>query len=192
MIETVPAPASGRLHAVQFFKDSDSLARVVAEFLGGGIVKGCPGIAIAAPAHRELIVKHLDRLDFDVVGLQQRGEVILLDARDTLATFCEGGEIDDTRFTQSVTRAIDRARRGRDCGVRVYGEAVDLLWKDGKAAAAIRLEMLWNELAAVHPLRILCGYSMGNSYKGASIEEITCTHTHVLSADGQAREIARV
>jgi hypothetical protein len=38
-------------------------------------------------------------------------------------------------------------------------------------------------------VKVLCGYSMGNSYERASIEEITCTHTHVVAADGGSRAI---
>ena len=47
-----------------------------------------------------------------------------------------------------------------------YGEMVDVLWKAGQDVAAIRLEMLWNKLAAMHDFALLCGYAMGNFYKG--------------------------
>ena len=39
---------------------------------------------------------------------------------------------------------------------------VDLLWKQGKTEAAIRLEVLWNNLADSHVFSLLCGYAIGN------------------------------
>jgi hypothetical protein len=62
---------------------------------------------------------------------------------------------------------------------------VDLLWKDGLEAAAIRVETLWNQLANSHDFKLLCGYSMGNFYKGAAIEDIKGQHSHLTSAVGE-------
>jgi hypothetical protein len=42
---------------------------------------------------------------------------------------------------------------------------VDLLWRGGQAEAAIRLEVLWNELASTRTFSLLCGYAIGNFYK---------------------------
>ena len=84
-----------------------------------------------------------------------------------------------------MTPLLEKAARGRPhCTVRAYGEMVDVLWKDGATAAAIRLEMLWNELAGRHSLSLLCGYAMGNFYKEAAVEDICSHHTHVMSETG--------
>jgi hypothetical protein len=66
---------------------------------------------------------------------------------------------------------------------------VNLLWKDGLEAAAIRLETLWNELANTQQFILLCGYSMGNFYKGAAIEEIKGQHSHLVADSGDAAAI---
>ena len=62
---------------------------------------------------------------------------------------------------------------------------VDLLWKDGHEAAAIRLETLWNQLGSTHDFALLCGYSMGNFYKGAALDEIKGQHFHLVDDDGR-------
>jgi hypothetical protein len=36
-----------------------------------------------------------------------------------------------------------------------------------------QVEMLWNRLANIHDFSLLCGYSMGNFYKDAMIENVT-------------------
>ena len=85
---------------------------------------------------------------------------------------------------------IDAACHGRkDCVIRAYGEMVDVLWKDGKEAAAIRLEMLWNQLANTRKFSLLCGYSMGSFYKDAAFDDICQQHTHVVSAGGDTAAV---
>ena len=60
---------------------------------------------------------------------------------------------------------------------------VDVLWRRGESDAAIRLEVLWNDLAATHTFSLLCGYAIGNFYKETSkLEEVCHQHTHVLGA----------
>lgn len=76
---------------------------------------------------------------------------------------------------------IEQLCRGKkDRGIRAYGEMVDVLWKAGQEVAAIRVEMIWNELAATHDFALLCGYSMGSFYKDASLSQISQQHSHVV------------
>ncbi|MGH8605920.1 MAG: hypothetical protein ACREX9_00365 [Gammaproteobacteria bacterium] len=75
-----------------------------------------------------------------------------------------------------MSEVIRKACRGRaNCTVRIYGQMVDILWKDGQQEAAIRLEMLWNQLANAKAFSLMCGYAMGNFYKDANFDEIAAT-----------------
>jgi hypothetical protein len=81
---------------------------------------------------------------------------------------------------------IEQACRGReDCVIRAYGEMVDVFWQTGQTAAAIRLEILWNQLAQTHSFALLCGYSMGHFYKDVGQHEILRQHTHLISDSGE-------
>jgi signal transduction histidine kinase/CheY-like chemotaxis protein len=63
---------------------------------------------------------------------------------------------------------------------------VDLLWRDGKHGAAIRLEEIWNASAETCSARVLCGYSMDNFVKeshSAEFARICAAHTAVQPAD---------
>jgi hypothetical protein len=63
---------------------------------------------------------------------------------------------------------------------------VDVLWKEGDAAAAIRVELLWNRLARMHSFAPLCGYSMGHFYKDVGGQhDIRRQHTHRVSDSGE-------
>jgi hypothetical protein len=64
---------------------------------------------------------------------------------------------------------------------RACGEMVDVLWQDGLRAAAIRLEMHWNQLAMTHDFSLLCGYAMGSFYKDAGMRDVCAQHSHVIA-----------
>ena len=182
--------SSGHFHAVQFYNDPGSLSRIVAGFLTEGLATGDPAVVIATPEHRVLIEGELGARSLDVDALKRRGDLVVLDARDTLNAFMVDGMPRPRSFQQVVGQVLeDVCRRRPDCTVRAYGEMVNLLWKDGLEAAAIRLETLWNELANSHDFKLLCAYSMGNFYKAAAIEEIKAHHSHTVENSGTVAPI---
>ena len=171
-------------HAVQFYGDDESLFTTVASFLSQGFVDGHPAIVIATEEHRASILEHLRGRLIDVDKAQKIGSLILLDARQTLDLFMVRGMPDAARFEDSVGRLIADVLAGRRDRIflRAYGEMVDVLWKEGNPDAAIRLEMLWNQLAQRFGFALLCGYSMSNFYKETKGFEAICReHTHVVA-----------
>lgn len=173
---------AGHFHAVRFYRDSDALAELVAQFIGEGLAEDLPAIVIATAANRDGIVRHLRARSIDVDRLTQNGELILLDAHALLSEIMVDGLPDPRQFREAIIPVIERACRGRtDCVVRAYGEMVDVLWKADQTVAATRLETLWNQLAQTHDFSLLCGYAMGNFYKDGAREKICRQHTHVLS-----------
>lgn len=176
---------AGHFHAVKFYESPESLCRIVAEFLGEGLITQQPVLIIGTPEHRAGIAAELSARHFDVNRMQAAGDLLLVDASQALANFMVDGMPGDDKFFASMTDIIEQVCRGRKgCTVRAYGEMVDVLWKAGQDVAAIRLEMLWNKLAATHDFELLCGYAMGNFYKDAALKEIHSQHSHVASTDG--------
>jgi hypothetical protein len=187
-----PATDPGNFHAVKFYDTRESLCRIVAEFLGEGLVTRQPVVVLATPEHRAGILAELTARHFDVDKMQDLGDLLLLDAAETLSTFMVDGMPDDSLFVASMTHAIEQVSRGRsNCTIRAYGEMVDVLWKNGQDVAAIRLEMLWNKLAATHQFSLLCGYAMGTFYKDSSIADIHRQHSHVVIDQGLAERAQR-
>jgi hypothetical protein len=177
---------SGHFHAVRFYDSPVSLCRIVADFLSEGFRAGQPALVIATPEHRAGIEAALRAQNVEVGARQACGELVLLDAEQTLAAFMVDGMPDPARFHAAATAVIQGACGGRtDRTVRAYGEMVDVLWKREQSVAAIRLEMLWNKLAATQDFSLLCGYAMGNFYKGSQHHEICAQHTLVIAADGR-------
>jgi hypothetical protein len=190
MMKKATGQEAGHFHAVRFYEDAQSLARMVATFVAEGFIQGLPAIIIATPDHRDAIVEKLNAMSFDLDHLKRQHDLIVLDARDTLASFMVDGMPNAEKFETAMLPVIDAACRDRqDCVIRAYGEMVDVLWKDGCEAAAVRLEMLWNQLANTRKFSLLCGYSMGSFYKDAAFDAICRQHTHVLATDGEAAPV---
>ena len=67
------------------------------------------------------------------------------------------------RFWKSATALYEAAARASTAKngaprVAACGDCAPTLWESGNAAAAIRLEYLWDEFARAHDVEILCGY----------------------------------
>jgi hypothetical protein len=186
------SPIPGHFHAVRFYQDDQSLCRIVASFLDEGIKDSQLGVIVATPQHAACIREELRSKHPDAERLEASGELLFLDADETLAKFMVPGTAgskhdmpDVVRFTDTLTGVLDHTRRGRTGGiVRVYGEMVNLLWERGNADGAIRLERLWNQLATTRAFSLLCGYAMGHFYKDAGFDHVCGEHTHLVSDEG--------
>jgi hypothetical protein len=173
-------------HAVQFYKDDDSLAATAAGFLADGIAQGQPGLVVATVAHTARIISALKSRSINTEELRRTGELNMFDARKMLSSFMVGTMPDPLLFKSNVGDAIERLCVGRKpCPIRAYGEMVDLLWQDGNTEGAIRLEILWNQLASAYEFSLLCGYAVGHFYKesvGSRFQDVCDQHSHVISS----------
>jgi signal transduction histidine kinase len=174
-------------HAVQFYEDEAFLATVVCEFLAGGLRAGQPVLVIATASHKKAFLAGLRAQGVDVGQARRSGQLTLLDARRTLNKLMNGDTPDVRRFRTVVGGVIETSLVGREhAAVCAYGEMVDLLWKDGNAAGAIRLEDLWNQLAKSYNFSLLCAYNIGNFARAADAEQfgiICAQHTHVVPTE---------
>ena len=180
-------------HAVQFYGDETELFKTIGTFLSEGLVSGQPAIVIATPDHAVAIQDALGAHLIDVARARHLGDLVMLDAEETLGTFMHDGTPDKLLFQRHVGGLLEQAVRGRGrIPVRAYGEMVDVLWRRGQEEAAVRLEVLWNELASLYSFSLLCGYAIGNFYKETSkIEDVCRQHTHVLGAEVISIDTAR-
>jgi hypothetical protein len=173
-------------HAVKFYRNDQSLFATVGGFLSQGLVEGQPAVLIATARHRDGILAELANRLIDVPQAFERGDLVVLDAHETLARFMVDGMPNPAAFDHHVGTIIGNlvSRHSDAAIVRAYGEMVDVLWKDGMQDAAIRLEILWNTLGAQYGFALLCGYAMGSFYKETDLFERVCDqHSHVLPPD---------
>ena len=179
-----------RPHAVQFYGSDDSLFATVADFLGAGLVAGQPAIAVLSASHRTGVLIALAERGIDLALARRQGSLVVLDAEDLIPLIMSDGQPDAALFTYHVERLLDQSLRGRGNSiVRVYGEMVELLCKEGRHDAAIRLEALWNWLPSRHRFALLCGYAAAQfTDRPQPFDAICGEHTHVFR-DAQAVRI---
>ena len=179
----LPESATAHHHAVQFYGSDEILMQTVAGFLAGGLILGQPAVVIATRAHSHAILDELSHRLIDVTQAKRIGDLVVLDANEILDTFMHGDMPDAGAFRHTVGGLIRQTLAGRSgTALRAYGEMVDVLWKRGHEEAAIKLEVMWNELSGAHAFQLLCGYSIGNFFKQAgSFERICEQHTHVMT-----------
>jgi len=174
-------------HAVQFYKTQHFLAGVVSDYVADGLKSRQPALVIATPGHRRAVLSYLTRKGVDVRDAKERGLLTMLDAKETLSTFMRGQLPDRELFEKHLGGTVEKSLQAGGSGhVRAYGEMVDLLWRDGNPEAAIRLEEMCNDLAAKHPLSLLCAYAIDgfcSSSDSESFKAICGTHTRVVPTE---------
>ena len=158
--ESIAGHALETGHDVEFHSNDAALVESVVDFLAAGVHAGQPIIVVATSAHRDAIAAGLRGRGIDINQMMDGRERVWLDAVQTLAAFMDGDVPSRELFHATVGNVFDRLKRGREhVVVRAYGEMVDVLWRSGKAAAALEVERLWNEAADRHAFWMLCAYA---------------------------------
>jgi DNA-binding NarL/FixJ family response regulator len=172
-------------HEVRFYSDDACFLDSFTEFVGAALKAGSAVIVVATESHRDNLLPRLHAHGLDIGAAIEEGRYISLDAADTLATFMVNDLPDPCKFVKIVSDLILEAAKvvkvehGR---VAACGECAPLLWAQGKAEAAIRLEHLWDEIAQSHAVDILCGYPLGSFQGGVAthtFEKICAAHSAV-------------
>jgi len=194
MVASVPwndvlaAPAPGQ-HIAHFYSEPDFPERTVADFVGEGLRRGEAIIVIATPPHWQGVARRLGEQRFDLDELERRGQLAVLDAASCLARLLVNGVPDREQFRAVIGGTVATAERAGYSSIRAFGEMVDLL-RHTDLNATIRLEDLWTEFLAVHPVALLCGYSADvfepDVYRSL-FERVSAAHTHLIPVEDHAR-----
>ena len=169
-------------HAVAFYDHDDDLVAQVAGFVGDGLFDVEVVVVVATGDHLAGLGAALEAEGIDVDAARDSGRYVTFDAAETLAHFDRDGVIDPATFESLIGGILaDAGRSG--LRVRVFGEMVALLWERGAAAAAIRLEELWNELATRYDFALLCAYPVAFLDDGdlAAAASVCGQHSHLVA-----------
>src|SRR3954464_8116128 len=113
-------------HFVHFYEEDDVLAAEVARFLRNGMGNGGAAILISRPKHAEQIFREWRQSRFDATDALGRGQLIVLDAAETLERFVVDGKVDAARFDE-VIGGVVRSALARFDHLVAFGEMVSLL-----------------------------------------------------------------
>jgi KaiC/GvpD/RAD55 family RecA-like ATPase len=170
-----------RGHEVGFYSDDRSLLDHLTQFVGSALKAGNAAIVVATESHRDNLFPELQACGLDIGAAVEQGRYIAVDAADTLSAIMFNGMPDPDRFMKAfgslVLRAANAAKGGHS-HVAVFGECVHLLWTQGNAEAAIRMEKLCNQLIKTYNVNILCGYSVsGGKLYSPIFQQILAEHS---------------
>ena len=171
-------------HEVGFYSDDRKLLDEVAPFLATALNTGNSAIVIATESHRESLLSRLQVGGLDMGSIIKGGRYVQLDAADTLSMFMVNDMPDPVRFVEMTGDLIMTAlaaAKTEHPRISVFGEGTNLLWAQGKADAAIEMEKLASQLTVMHPVEILCGYSLGSDVPrdDAVVRRICAEHSEV-------------
>lgn len=173
-------------HFAQLHRSHDTLVESIGLYVVTGLRRGHGVIVILTPDHREALLRHAWYYDIDAEQRQRRGQLVMLDADDTLSLFMHRGMPDWHAFRRAVSGALETAARAGGGTVRAYGEMVNVLWQMGRHEAAIQLEDFWNELSRIHPFSLFCSYHLDSHDHlcyHSPLPGIGRTHTDVPPTD---------
>jgi DNA-binding NarL/FixJ family response regulator len=174
-------------HEAVFYSDEASLLDGFTQFIRGPLKAGRAVIVVATESHRDGLLSRLKAHGLDIVAAIKEGRYISLDAAKTISTFMVNDMPDPARFmnfTGDLLLNAARAAKGEPLRVSACGECAPLLWTQGKAEAAIRLEHLWNDIAKSHNVDVLCGYPLGSFQGGIGsriFDNLCAAHSAVYS-----------
>ncbi len=177
-----------REHALHLYRDDAGLATTVAAFLSPAFADDHAILSIGTRAHVAAIEQRLRTEGHDVDAARRRGQYLSMDAESLIHRLLRNGLPTADTFEDVVGRHVTRLARDHRA-VRAFGEIVSVLWRDGKWAAALRLEDLWNGSLGYQRLVLVCGYAE-RVVRSDSVE-IERAHTRTITEADQAIERAR-
>jgi DNA-binding NarL/FixJ family response regulator len=176
-----------RRHEVVFYSDDAGLLDDLTQFIGAALKAGNAAVVVAAESHRDGLLLRLQAHGLDIRAAIEQGRFISTDVADALSAFIINEAPDASRFlglfNNLIATAADATKR-EHASVAVFGEGVHLLWEQGNAEAAIRVERLTNQIAPEYDAHILCGYHVSTLHGGMDshiFQRICAEHSAVYS-----------
>ena len=174
-----------RRHDVGFYPDDASLLVDVTQFIGTALKARHGAIVVATESHQNSLLRRLETHGVDIAAAIEQGRYISVDAAHALSAFMINRMPDPARFLKlfgDLIVTVAKAAKGDQ--VAVFGEGVQLLWAEGNAEAAIRVERLTDRIAMEYDVDILCGYCMATvqgRMDGHILQRICEEHSAVYS-----------
>ncbi|MGD9762854.1 MAG: PAS domain S-box protein [Candidatus Binatia bacterium] len=176
----------GNCHIVQVYTNDAYLIDVLARFVGSGLGAGEAVVIIVTAEHRRELEEQLHARGMRVSVAREAGRYIALDTGEVLAQFMDENGPDEARFRAVVDPVLERAAASAP-RLRVFGEMVAELCKDGRPGAAIALERMWNRVGEERSLSLLCAYPLAAFATNDDVQafQAVCdAHGHVIPTEG--------
>ncbi len=174
-------------HIAQVYKDETFLLKAVSLFIETGLQRNEAVVMIVTDSHREALLCRLRDHNIHVETVIAQGQLIILDAHETLYAFMLNGAPDFPKFRGTIGQLLDNiVEESKFTKIRAYGEMVDILWRQGNLNAAIQLEEFWNDLLKIYQFSLFCAYTMDGLDKDVNsgpLQAVCKAHSHFIPTD---------
>ena len=170
-------------HEVEFYTDDREFVNGFARFIEMALKAGNTVIVVATELHHTSLHRRLVADGFEVAAEINQRRYIPLEATRMLSSFMVHESPDPVLFRKLATDLLTEAARGADGQSRVVacGEAVNNLLAAGNLEATVTLERMWNEIAQLYDVEILCGYFRSSfPEEDTALERVCAEHTSAL------------
>jgi PAS domain S-box-containing protein len=175
----------GAEHFVQFYEQPAQLFNSVGRYFGMGLQTDVACIALAQAAHLGEIEHHISSHGIDLQAARRRGQYVAFEGEQLLSQLIVDGHVNRDVFFEVAGQAVADACNAYP-RVRVFGELVAMLCKQGNYAAAQALESLWNELGTKQSFALYCAYPMScfnSSQHSEAFARACACHARVIPAE---------
>ena len=179
--EDTPEAARPGQHIGQLYRSDEQLVDDACCYMVEGLQRGEAVIVVTTQSHWSAMVGRLAlERRIDLVEAVMHGQLRNMDAGIVLSALLVDGMPDSRRFEENAGSLIGRARQ-RFGSVRVFAQLAGILWQEGNREAAIRLEELWDGLAARLPFTLLCPYQADTGADGYNLllKCVCSAHSHL-------------
>ncbi|MEX0618111.1 MAG: MEDS domain-containing protein, partial [Pseudohongiellaceae bacterium] len=173
-------------HFCQLHNDSRAMTESVLAYVRTGLLSGNAVMVIAGKSRLNAILRALAQDGSDIEKHLCTQLLTLLDADEFLPLIMKDELPDREAFMTSIGVLLRDVQIRGHGSTRVYGELVNLLWSQGNARAAIRVEDYWNELMVHHEISLYCGYEIHAFNPGSyetPLKEIARCHSDIIQSD---------
>jgi hypothetical protein len=160
-------------HFAQIHQSPESLAAAVGLYIETGLKRHNGVIVIATAPNLDRFRTHLATTGLNATDFQKTGQLLMLDADEALGRIMNGDIPIWREFRRLVGGVLDKARAFDLTTTRAYGEMVNVLWRQGRALAAVRLEEFWNEISKDYPFCLFCAYMQDSLEEKTTIDQIS-------------------
>jgi DNA-binding NarL/FixJ family response regulator len=164
-------------HEVLFYSEDSVFLRSLTDFIATALDAGDVAVAIVTESHHEGLARMLKARGVDVDNAIREGTFIPVDTAKSLSTFMVNGMPDSDQYLELVgdlIRAAAKAGKREHARIAAWGKISPVLWAEGNADAAVRLEQITEQLIGTCEVDILCAYPM-NSFNGQKDDHILQT-----------------
>jgi DNA-binding NarL/FixJ family response regulator len=154
---------AGSRHALQVYADDRHYLDEVSRLVGATLRSGEQVVMVSNEAARIGVGQRLRAQDVNLTVLAERGQYVERDSVLALSHVMHGARPDRERLAE-IVRDLDGLRKGGPNGPRsrltIAGDMSGSLYRNGDVAAALELELMWNELTRALPFFTVCSYAI--------------------------------